>query len=235
MEQGQPQFPANAREAENQNCPNGKEAVLRLAAKEAQDLINTDTKTSVAIYKAKRMATARKKKKSSTKTVIPAHPRVPLPREIGELCADVYSNGVRLARHQGVDEQTVEQLALEQAVADLKRSETLAQQGFVSPTQNETGRLTVRMRERELEQLMAELIRDIVIDATPETIWPFLVDPGKHIEWDGTVAELDPRPGGERRPDLRIGFFLHIPFPPLELFVQRGHHFGIVEIGRAHV
>jgi trehalose 6-phosphate synthase len=24
----------------------------------------------------------------------------------------------------------------------------------------------------------------------------------------------------ERRPDLRIGFFLHIPFPPLELFVQ---------------
>jgi len=24
----------------------------------------------------------------------------------------------------------------------------------------------------------------------------------------------------ERRPDLRIGFFLHIPFPPVELFVQ---------------
>ena len=24
----------------------------------------------------------------------------------------------------------------------------------------------------------------------------------------------------ERRPDLRIGFFLHIPFPPLELFLQ---------------
>lgn len=41
--------------------------------------------------------------------------------------------------------------ALEQAVADLKRSETLAQQGFVSPTQNETGRLNVRLREKELE------------------------------------------------------------------------------------
>src|SRR5438067_2441693 len=43
---------------------------------------------------------------------------------------------------------------------------------------------------------MAELVREIMIDATPETIWPFLVEPGKHIEWDGTVAELDPRPGG---------------------------------------
>ena len=46
--------------------------------------------------------------------------------------------------------------ALEQAVADLKRSETLAQQGFVSPTQNETGRLTVRLRERELESARQE-------------------------------------------------------------------------------
>jgi uncharacterized protein YndB with AHSA1/START domain len=35
---------------------------------------------------------------------------------------------------------------------------------------------------------MAELIRDIVIDATPETIWPFLVDADKHVEWIGTAA-----------------------------------------------
>ena len=46
---------------------------------------------------------------------------------------------------------------------------------------------------------MAELVREIMIDATPETIWPFLTDPEKHIEWDGTVAELDPRPGGVYR------------------------------------
>ena len=46
---------------------------------------------------------------------------------------------------------------------------------------------------------MAELVREIVIDATPETIWPFLTEPGKHVEWDGTVAELDPRPGGVYR------------------------------------
>jgi trehalose 6-phosphate synthase len=33
----------------------------------------------------------------------------------------------------------------------------------------------------------------------------------------------------ERRPDLRIGFFLHIPFPPLELFVQLPWRTEIVE------
>ena len=43
---------------------------------------------------------------------------------------------------------------------------------------------------------MAELIREIVIDATPETIWPFLTEADRHVEWVGTVAEIDPRPGG---------------------------------------
>jgi uncharacterized protein YndB with AHSA1/START domain len=46
---------------------------------------------------------------------------------------------------------------------------------------------------------MAELIREIVIDATPETIWPFLVDADKHVRWFGTAAEMDPRPGGVYR------------------------------------
>jgi HlyD family secretion protein len=41
--------------------------------------------------------------------------------------------------------------ALDQAQAELKRSEALTQQGFVSPNQNETGRLAVRLREKELE------------------------------------------------------------------------------------
>lgn len=46
--------------------------------------------------------------------------------------------------------------ALEQARAELKRSETLAQQGYVSPNQNETGRLNVRLREKELESARQE-------------------------------------------------------------------------------
>jgi uncharacterized protein YndB with AHSA1/START domain len=43
---------------------------------------------------------------------------------------------------------------------------------------------------------MAELVREIMIDASPETIWPFLTDPERHVEWLGTVADIDPRPGG---------------------------------------
>ncbi len=58
------------------------------------------------------MATA-KKKKSSKQVAIPAYPRVLLPKEIGELCADIYRNGIKLSRQQGVDEQTVEQAALQ--------------------------------------------------------------------------------------------------------------------------
>jgi len=46
---------------------------------------------------------------------------------------------------------------------------------------------------------MAELVREILIDATPETIWPFLVEPERHVDWLGTVADIDPRPGGTYR------------------------------------
>ena len=46
---------------------------------------------------------------------------------------------------------------------------------------------------------MAELVREIMVDATPETIWPFLTEADKHIQWEGTVAEIDPRPGGVYR------------------------------------
>jgi len=46
---------------------------------------------------------------------------------------------------------------------------------------------------------MAELVQEIMIEATPETIWPFLTDPDKHLEWEGTKVELDPRPGGVYR------------------------------------
>ena len=46
--------------------------------------------------------------------------------------------------------------ALEQARAELGRSEALARQGFISPNQIETGRLGVRLREKELDSARQE-------------------------------------------------------------------------------
>ena len=43
---------------------------------------------------------------------------------------------------------------------------------------------------------MAELVREVVIDASPETIFEFLTVPEKHVAWMGTKAELEPHPGG---------------------------------------
>jgi len=46
---------------------------------------------------------------------------------------------------------------------------------------------------------MAELVREIVVDASPSTIFEFLTVPEKHVAWMGTVADLDPTPGGVYR------------------------------------
>jgi len=46
---------------------------------------------------------------------------------------------------------------------------------------------------------MAELEREILIDAPPETVFAFLTEPDKHVLWEGTEAQLDPRPGGVYR------------------------------------
>src|SRR4051794_4752614 len=43
---------------------------------------------------------------------------------------------------------------------------------------------------------MAEVVREIMIDAPPDAIWPYLAKAGKHVEWDGTAAEIEPWPGG---------------------------------------
>jgi uncharacterized protein YndB with AHSA1/START domain len=49
------------------------------------------------------------------------------------------------------------------------------------------------------------VVREIAIDAAPETVWEFLVDPEKAVRWMGGTAELDPRPGGLYRVDAIAG------------------------------
>src|SRR4029450_637192 len=45
-------------------------------------------------------------------------------------------------------------------------------------------------------------------------------EPGAAVWVQDSHLQLVPRMLRERRPDLLIGFFLHVPFPPPELFMQ---------------
>jgi uncharacterized protein YndB with AHSA1/START domain len=47
--------------------------------------------------------------------------------------------------------------------------------------------------------------RELAIDASPETVWEFLVDPGKATRWMGQNASLDARPGGMYRVEVIPG------------------------------
>ena len=44
--------------------------------------------------------------------------------------------------------------------------------------------------------------REIRVEARPETVFAFFIDPGKYVRWKGKLAELDPRPGGIYRVDV---------------------------------
>lgn len=40
------------------------------------------------------------------------------------------------------------------------------------------------------------IIKEVFIEATPEEIFPYLIDGEKYLTWMGLSAKLDPRPGG---------------------------------------
>ena len=52
---------------------------------------------------------------------------------------------------------------------------------------------------------ITSIVREIEIDASPETVWQFFVDPERATRWMGQIATLDPRPGGEYRVDVIPG------------------------------
>jgi uncharacterized protein YndB with AHSA1/START domain len=62
---------------------------------------------------------------------------------------------------------------------------------------------------------MDDLTCEIVIDARPETVFPFLADRAKHSEWLGSVVEFDPKPGGAYRVNVgdahpAVGEFIEV-------------------------
>jgi len=65
--------------------------------------------------------------------------------------------------------------------------------------------------------------RTIEIDASPETVWEFFVDPSKLMRWMGIDAELETRPGGIYRCDVipghtALGEFVEVDKPRRVVF-----------------
>lgn len=46
---------------------------------------------------------------------------------------------------------------------------------------------------------------DVHIDAPPEVVFEYLIDPELFVRWGGSKAELDPRPGGIHRTEIIPG------------------------------
>jgi uncharacterized protein YndB with AHSA1/START domain len=75
--------------------------------------------------------------------------------------------------------------------------------------------------------------RELTIDASPETVWQFLVDPEKATRWMGTSATLDAQPGGVYRVDvipgnIAVGEFVEVD-PPRRLVFTWGWEPGGVD------
>ena len=68
--------------------------------------------------------------------------------------------------------------------------------------------------------------RELVIDASPETVWEFLVDPEKVMRWMGMTVSFDAQPGGEYRIAVNpthtvVGEFIELD-PPHRLVYSFG-------------
>jgi uncharacterized protein YndB with AHSA1/START domain len=65
--------------------------------------------------------------------------------------------------------------------------------------------------------------RELRIDASPETVFEFFIDPEKMARWKGVAARLDPRPGGEYRVnvthhDVAVGEYIEVDAPHRVVF-----------------
>src|SRR5206468_7758266 len=61
------------------------------------------------------------------------------------------------------------------------------------------------------------------VNASPETVFQYFTDPARMVEWMGTEATLDPRPGGVCRVDptgyaVMSGTFLEVDPPRRVVF-----------------
>jgi uncharacterized protein YndB with AHSA1/START domain len=48
--------------------------------------------------------------------------------------------------------------------------------------------------------------RQITVSAPPDVVFSYFTDPKKHLLWQGTAVDIDPRPGGRMRIEFGPGY-----------------------------
>ena len=79
------------------------------------------------------------------------------------------------------------------------------------------------------------VVREMRIDASPETVFDFFVDPDKMTRWKGRSADLDPTPGGGYRVEISeraiiVGEYVEID-PPRRVVFTFGWEGGETPVG----
>lgn len=68
--------------------------------------------------------------------------------------------------------------------------------------------------------------REIRIDASPETVFGFLIDPERHVRWMGEAVTLEPHPGGAYRVEMSDDDVIRGEFIAVEPFSRVVVSFG---------
>ena len=71
-----------------------------------------------------------------------------------------------------------------------------------------------------------QITKQIRINATPESVFPYLIDPKKAVVWSGIAAELDPTPGGEYRVTMMPGVIAAGKFVEVTPFSKVSYTWG---------
>src|SRR3954466_8768177 len=73
--------------------------------------------------------------------------------------------------------------------------------------------------------------RQITVSAPPHVVFSYFTDPDKHLLWQGTAVDLDPRPGGRMRVEfgpgyVAVGEYLEIEPPKRLVYTWGGEQEG---------
>ena len=71
-----------------------------------------------------------------------------------------------------------------------------------------------------------QIIKQIRINTTLESVFPYLIDPKKVVVWSGIAAELDPTPGGYYRETMMPGVIAAGKFVEVPPFSKVSYTWG---------